>query len=223
MKKSFTGLKTFSTIAMIACAHAGYAQGDWEEYFDHNNPALYTNLNGGPDNLTIEDGVASFSGVEGTYYGRTDLLLPVLQPGWPLQGLFMKFLLGGPVGVGWYSPSQNAGVSAVFEMDTLTVSLFEHQGWGAPTLLASGPLGQIERYDFLFYWDEVIGGQPYVSGNTTVLHTEDMHFFMYGWASAAGPGRLDQVIAAAAPEPSTFVVLGGLALLAFARRRPTKS
>lgn len=130
------GLRLSLATTLLISATAAIAQYGWEESFDHNNPGLYTNMNGGPDNFSIENGVAMFSGVEGTYYGRTDLLLP-FDPFAYVNMLIEHW--GGAIGVGWYSPSQNAGVSGLFEMDALTITVFEHQGFGAPVKLASGP------------------------------------------------------------------------------------
>jgi hypothetical protein len=108
-------------------------------------------------------------------------------------------------------------------METLTVSLFEHHAFGTPVLLASGPLAQsgphVLLWNGILFAGDPLQSQQYISAPTTVLPTEDMHFFMYGWSSASGPGRLDNVVAYSVPEPSAYVALAlGVGYLAMRRR-----
>src|SRR5687767_14339195 len=104
MKAFIRGLNLSAAIIATSSATAG---GFWEEHFDHNNPALYTNMNGQPDNLTITGGVAQFTGAGGAYYARQDLLIE-LEPKHHytiLQGIQVEpGPYTGTVGVGFCSP-----------------------------------------------------------------------------------------------------------------------
>lgn len=210
------------TVGLVS-ATVAIAQYGWQEDFGHNNAGLYTNLNGGPDNLTIEDGFARFSGVQGTFYGRTDLLVPSFKHAWHF--VWSNSIISqecGPIGFGWYSPVQNAGMSVLINRDTLTLSLIEHQGFNSSVLESVAYQTPIRVYAFGkwhlipyvgFNWNEndgwtagLYGGDPPVFYGTQahagVTPTADMFFFMYGWESPTfGPGLLDWFGNSTVPEP----------------------
>ncbi|MDP9179386.1 MAG: PEP-CTERM sorting domain-containing protein [Gemmatimonadota bacterium] len=217
MKAFNRGLILTAAIITPTFAIAG---GSWEETFDHNNPALYTNMNGQPDNLTITGGVARFSGAGGAYYARQDLLIQltvedysVIDATAPEPEPFT-----GTVGVGWFSPTLNQGISVLGDFEAETRYLVRHDGWNSSVVLAFDskfPFGKL----FLMHFG---GGNwgTYGTGAQSIEPEEDMFFFMYG-SELSGPGQLDTVFAAAAtPEPSSIAALGvGAATLLLLRRR----
>ncbi|MDP9179387.1 MAG: PEP-CTERM sorting domain-containing protein [Gemmatimonadota bacterium] len=202
------------------------AMGEWYEDFEHNNPALYTNMNGQPDNLTITGGRARFSGAGGAYYARQDFMIH-------FDGITGQGVLGarqhwagpftGTAGVGFFSPSLNLGISYHANFETNARTVFEHQGWNSTQVLASGVAEPgYEENLYIHYgpfvnWYFSTGKHGF---NVQWLEPEeDMFFFMYG-SSLSGPGELDWAINGWVPEPSGIAALGiGAATLLLFRRR----
>lgn len=191
---------------------------EWIEDFSHNNPALYTNMNGGPDNLTITEGVAHFSGAGGAFYARNELPIMIGPNGTSfLEGYAPGFgLITGTMGVGWFSPSLNIGISAKFDSETNISSLVRHDGWLSTTELVSAVVNpNLIGGDFLRYVTSnwvTAGGQFYGFPPPQ----KDMFFFMYGSETSSGQGAIDVVSCTSVPEPSgALVLVVGLAVILF--------
>lgn len=205
-----------SVIPGIACA-----QGYWAEHFDHNNPGLYTNLNGGPPNLSIQGGVAEFDGSLGTYYGRPDLTPDTLIA----VGMTARLTPSpnGVIGVGWHHPTFGI-ISAAYDHDTSLVMLVQHDAFGFNILASASTSGIVVQRMGLYpgwqVWADGPGGFAQASAQSTVTLDWSSHFMMYGAEGPGGPGQIDWVVAGSLPEPGTWAALiVGLGLLAFRRFR----
>jgi hypothetical protein len=229
-------------ITITAALPAFSEQGNWEEDFSHNDPGLYTNMNGQPDNLSIIDGVAYFSGVGGAYYARQDLKTPLVDGEIPDSALHGYYEPGlpqgvGSVGFGWFSPSLNQGISIFCNRETGQMSTLRHDGWNSAVVLKTNNFGTFfdsaalicfpQPFDYDAWVTETFSSKGHGGAIFNPVHSlkmqSDMFFFMYGSEGARGPGGLAHVRGEALPEPSSFVAIGaGMALLWWRRRKIVK-
>jgi hypothetical protein len=210
--------QTLVVLAVISAFSGANAQ-TWWEGFEHNNAALYTNLNGGPDNLTIENDIARFSGQGmGAIYGRSDLSVGV-EWNEPILRAYSPIIWLGYQGVGWYSPSQDVGVSILVTPDNVQ-AVVHANNLSTHTVQAVAPLDYLYQPDIftLARW----GGEwqfHHGANSPTPFNgpppSQDMHFIMYGYEDGSLWHAFNTL-----PEPGTFVVMGGgVALVALRRRR----
>lgn len=216
------------TLLAIVAASTPAAAGDpwwwsqWFEDFDHNNPALYTNLNGQPDNLTIVGGIAYFGGVGGAYYGRPDLLIQ-RRPG--VGGEQFAALESytenpaGTIGIGWFSPSLNQGISVRVDADQNAAWLLRHDGWNSSTVLNSRTSIPTTLESIGLYWRGGLLWESIAGPTNMVAESDDMFFFMYGNAGPSGSGNSDRVWAYNVPEPLSVIPFCVGATMLFVRRK----
>jgi hypothetical protein len=228
-------------ITLLCAASAQSGQYRWDEDFSHNNAALYTNLNGGPSNLTIQDGLARFGSPGGAYYGRPEFTAFSATPpiGPHLTSLEAQIRGRGSVGIGWYSPLHQLGISLLIDpQGTPTMSVLQHNGLGSTTVLESVSIafGLNDAYITLIHDEEgsnLWAAQWVPFGGTSktilipnapqLLFAEESHFLMYGSnPSGTSPGTIDWVYAAV-PEPESFVLLLFGAAYVLQRRYRRKS
>jgi hypothetical protein len=214
-------------LAAIVCSTllvaVTYGQTSWNEQFSHNNPGLYTNLNGGTNNLTIENGIAQFTGQRGAYFGRTDL-----TPDSLIAVGMTAYLTNSPsglVGIGWHHPSAGT-ISAAYDQDAGVFMIVEHTGFGFNVLdsVSTGmePIDMIYLFPGWVAEARVRGTSTHftIGASTSVVLDWNSHFMMYGGGGASGPGKIDWVFASTLPEPGTYLGLGlGLFIVGLRKRR----
>jgi len=229
-------MKKLLLLATIAAA--SFAQAAIIEDFEHNNPALYTSLNGS-DSYVI-NGTAAFSGSFGgatdsfDFFARSDV---ATSAGFVYSA---KVRATGPIGdpqnissagriyMG-IGASATGMWSAVFAPNSGEIMIQDNNGFGFNEFQHTAVAGMASNtwYTLSLLWagNGDMQVSLYDSTGTSLMAqsgVEATGFTTSGWLGSRsfGGNHLDDIDASAVPEPATLVAIGaGLALFAVRRRK----